>query len=265
MPPLFQGHGVAAAGAADRESRSAGRICAARCSEQNLAFLRELNRRHLASIRAKPIWKPASPATNWPRPCKRRPTRRSISRETAATQRLYGLDDHAHARIRHPLPDRPPAGRARRPVRAVFPRRPALGQPHDIRSGLPAICRRTDKPAAALVKDLKARDARYDGRSLGRRNRPPAGHGKSRRSGQGRPRPQRPGFQHVARRRRLSRRHDLWRDRRIRPPRRENIVTPNDFQATLLHLFGLDHKELTYLHSGASSRSRPGAGAWCAN
>ncbi len=30
----------------------------------------------------------------------------------------------------------------------------------------------------------------------------------------------------------------------------EDIVTPNDYQATLMHLFGLDHSELVYEHSG---------------
>jgi len=29
-----------------------------------------------------------------------------------------------------------------------------------------------------------------------------------------------------------------------------NIVTPNDYQATVLNLFGLDHQKLTYLHNG---------------
>ena len=30
----------------------------------------------------------------------------------------------------------------------------------------------------------------------------------------------------------------------------EGIVTPNDYQATLLHLFGLDHEQLVYYHNG---------------
>ncbi|HEY3788541.1 MAG TPA: DUF1501 domain-containing protein, partial [Urbifossiella sp.] len=30
----------------------------------------------------------------------------------------------------------------------------------------------------------------------------------------------------------------------------ENIVTPNDFQATLLHQFGLDHQKLVFHHDG---------------
>ena len=30
----------------------------------------------------------------------------------------------------------------------------------------------------------------------------------------------------------------------------ENVVTPNDFQATLMSLFGLDHSKLIYHHNG---------------
>ncbi|MCA9069977.1 MAG: DUF1501 domain-containing protein, partial [Planctomycetaceae bacterium] len=30
----------------------------------------------------------------------------------------------------------------------------------------------------------------------------------------------------------------------------ENIVTPNDYQATLLHLFGLDAKQLIFTNNG---------------
>jgi hypothetical protein len=29
-----------------------------------------------------------------------------------------------------------------------------------------------------------------------------------------------------------------------------NVVTPNDYQATVLHLFGLDHTKLTFQHNG---------------
>jgi hypothetical protein len=32
----------------------------------------------------------------------------------------------------------------------------------------------------------------------------------------------------------------------------EGIVTPNDYQATLLHLFGLDWNELVFPHAGAA-------------
>jgi hypothetical protein len=34
----------------------------------------------------------------------------------------------------------------------------------------------------------------------------------------------------------------------------ENVVTPNDFQATALHLFGLDHNRLVYHANGREQR-----------
>ncbi len=38
----------------------------------------------------------------------------------------------------------------------------------------------------------------------------------------------------------------------------ENIVTPNDFQATILHLFGLDHTRLIYHANGREQRLTDG-------
>ena len=34
----------------------------------------------------------------------------------------------------------------------------------------------------------------------------------------------------------------------------EDVVTPNDFQATILHLLGLDHERLTYRYAGRDFR-----------
>ena len=34
----------------------------------------------------------------------------------------------------------------------------------------------------------------------------------------------------------------------------ENVITPHDFHATLLHLLGLDHEKLTYYHNGIQRR-----------
>ncbi|MGP0070257.1 MAG: DUF1501 domain-containing protein [Isosphaeraceae bacterium] len=41
----------------------------------------------------------------------------------------------------------------------------------------------------------------------------------------------------------------------------ENVVTPNDFQATLLHLFGLDHDRLVYYANGREQRLIDGRSA----
>jgi hypothetical protein len=37
-----------------------------------------------------------------------------------------------------------------------------------------------------------------------------------------------------------------------------DIVTPNDYQATLLHLFGIDHTQLVYHHNGQQQRLTDG-------
>ena len=38
----------------------------------------------------------------------------------------------------------------------------------------------------------------------------------------------------------------------------ENVVTPNDYQATLLHLLGLDHDKLVYHHGGKAQKLTDG-------
>ena len=59
-----------------------------------------------------------------------RPRRRSTCRsETAADAEAVRPRRPGHGRVRHPLPDRPPAGRARRAVRAALHAEPVLGPP----------------------------------------------------------------------------------------------------------------------------------------
>ena len=38
----------------------------------------------------------------------------------------------------------------------------------------------------------------------------------------------------------------------------ENVVTPNDFQATVLHLLGVDHERLVYHHAGRAQKLTDG-------
>ena len=141
-----------------------------------------------------------------------------ISTESEAIRKLYGIDE----------PDTTEYGTrcliARRLVeRGVrFVQLFMGGQPWDnhtnIRETLPGICRRTDKPAAALVADLKARGLLdstlvHWGGEIGRL---PVTEGE----GAMWSRPQWPGFQHVAGRRRYQGRHHLRSDRRSGAPRR---------------------------------------------
>ena len=182
-----------------------------------------------------------------------------ISGETAATHKLYGLDN----------PETREYGTrcliARRLVeRGVrFVQLFLGGQPWDthsnIREGLPAICRRTDQPSAALVKDLKQRGLLdttivHWGGEIGRlpvteNHGDPAAIG---------PRPQRPGLQHLARRRRFQGGMTYGETDEFGHRAVTNVVTPNDFQATLLHLFGLDHRQLSYLLNGREQQITAG-------
>ena len=74
---VVSGHGVAAARAANSESRSAA--LPARHSAGSEPGLPAVNSIGdiWKSIRAKPIWKRGSPATNWPPPCRRPPPKHS--------------------------------------------------------------------------------------------------------------------------------------------------------------------------------------------
>ena len=129
------------------------------------------------------------------------------------------------------------------------------GQPWDnhrsIRTSLPAICRKTDKPSAALVKDLKQRGLLdttivHWGGEIGRL-----------------PVTQSHGAPKLAGRDHNGQGFSIWMaGGGIKPGMTygetdefghkavKNIVTPNDYQATLLHLFGLNHKQLAYHHNG---------------
>ena len=173
-----------------------------------------------------------------------------IGSETAATQKLYGLDD--------PL-TREYGTRcliARRLVeRGVrFVQLFLGGQPWDthsaIRTTLPPVCRQVDQPSAALVTDLKARGLLdttvvHWGGEIGRLPLTQSeGDGNPGRDHNGQ------GF-------------SMWlagggfrggmtygATDEIGHHAVENIVTPNDYQATLLHQFGLDHQKLVYHHNG---------------
>ena len=251
MPPLFQGTVLR-----PREPRILNLEAPAHLrgaiQEQNLAFLRQLNERHLelhpgeADLEARiasyelaaAMQTAASDALD-------------ISQETAATHAMYGLDN----------PETSEYGTrcliARRLVeRGVrFVQLFLGGQPWDnhsnIREGLPAICRRTDKPSAALVKDLKQRGLLdttivHWGGEIGRlpvteshgdlalAGRDHNGQGFSAWVAGG-------GFQPGI----TYGETDEFGHRAV-----TNVVTPNDFQATLLHLFGLDHSKLSYLQGG---------------
>src|SRR6185312_14349222 len=128
------------------------------------------------------------------------------------------------------------------------------GQPWDthntIRQTLPDICRRTDRPAAALVRDLKQRGLLdttlvHWGGEIGRL---PVVEG---------------ALDSNAGRDHNGQGFSIWMagggikggmtfgaTDEVGHKAVENVVTPNDFQATVLHLFGIDHAKLAYQANG---------------
>ncbi len=174
-----------------------------------------------------------------------------ISQETKATQELYGLDQNETREYgTRCLIARRLVERGVRFVQLFLG-----GQPWDnhssIATSLPGICRRTDKPAAALVKDLKQRGLLdstivHWGGEIGRLPVTQS-HGDPKKAGRDHNGQGfsiwlagggiKPGMTYGE--------TDEFGHRAV-----TNIVTPNDYQATLLHLFGLDHKQLAYHHNG---------------
>ena len=129
------------------------------------------------------------------------------------------------------------------------------GQPWDnhgrIGEVLPAACRRTDKPAAALVRDLKQRGMLDEvivhwGGEIGRLpvtqdQGSPKKHGRDH-NGQ--------GFSIWMAGGGFKRGMAFGKTDEFGHRAVENIVTPNDYQATLLHLFGLDWRKVVFHYGG---------------
>jgi uncharacterized protein (DUF1501 family) len=172
-----------------------------------------------------------------------------ISQETEATQKLYGLDQDATREYgTRCLIARRLVERGVRFVQLFLG-----GQPWDthtgIRGALPAVTKRTDQPAAALVKDLKQRGLLdttlvHWGGEIGRL---PVTEGPGENAGRDH---NGQGF-------------SIWlagggvkggmtygETDDVGHRAVTNVVTPNDYQATVLNLFGLNHAELTYRYNG---------------
>ena len=169
LPPIYQGTVIR-----PREPRILNLdpppLLKGELQQQNLALLGQFNRQHLeqhageADLEAR--------IASYELAARMQTAAKEaldITGETEATRQMYGIDQ----------PETQEYGTrcliARRLVeRGVrFVQLFLGGQPWDnhtdIRNTLPKICRRTDKPAAALVKrPQEPRPARYDSRALGR-------------------------------------------------------------------------------------------------
>ena len=178
-----------------------------------------------------------------------------LNQETEATKALYGLDQ----------PETREYGTrcliARRLIeRGVrFVQLFLSGQPWDnhntIRKALPKICRRTDQPAAALVKDLKARGLLdttlvHWGGEIGRLP-VTENHGDPQKSGRDH---NGQGFSMWLAGGGIKGGMTYGETDEFGHRAVYNPVNPNDYQATLLHLFGIDHQSLFFHHNSQDKR-----------
>jgi hypothetical protein len=174
-----------------------------------------------------------------------------VSGESAATRRLYGLDDPVTREYgTRCLIARRLVERGVRFVQ-VFTRNQLWDHHGSIRKLLPAACRKTDRPAAALVKDLKGRGLLEStvvhwGGEMGRL----------------------PVIQNDAGPDKVGRDHNtygfsVWlagggfkggcvygHTDELGHKAAVDPVSHHDLHATLLHLFGLDPQRLVYSHGG---------------
>ena len=251
MPSLFQGTVLR-----PREPRilnlDAPSHLRGKLQQQNLSLLQTLNRKHLRKHPGENDLE--ARIASYELAARMQTAAREaldISQETKATQAMYGIDrKETRDYGTRCLIARRLVERGVRFVQLFLG-----GQPWDnhntIQKTLPAICRRTDLPSAALVKDLKQRGMLdstivHWGGEIGRLPVTQA-HGDPKKAGRDH---NGQGF-------------SIWMaGGGIKPGMAfgetdefghkavKNIVTPNDYQATLLHLFGLDHKKLVFHHNG---------------
>ena len=219
---------------------------------QNLSFLRSLNERHLAEHPGEADLEARIASYELAARMQTSATEAlDISDESAATKKLYGIDQKATQEYgTRCLIARRLVERGVRFVQLFLG-----GQPWDshsnIRTGLPSVCARTDKPAAALVMDLKSRGLLDStivqwGGEIGRlpvtENHGAAAKAGRDHNGQGfscwlAGGGFKPGMVYGE--------TDEFGHKAV-----VDKVTPNDYQATVLNQFGLDHSELNFRYNG---------------
>ncbi len=176
-----------------------------------------------------------------------------LSGESEATKKLYGLDE----------PETTEYGTrcliARRLVeRGVrFVQLFLAGQPwdnhNDIRGTLPAICRRTDKPSVGLIKDLKSRGLLettlvHWGGEIGRL---PVTEGEGDKCGRDH---NGQGFSMWLAGGGIKGGITYGQTDEFGHKAAIDPVGPNDYQATLLHLFGMDHNKLAFYYNAQEQK-----------
>ena len=183
-----------------------------------------------------------------------------LAKETVATKKAYGLDEPKSADFgSRLLLARRLVERGVRFVQVYSGGGPLVTQwdaHDDVNANHEKMCGHVDKPIAALLADLKQRDMLKDTlvvwcSEFGRTPNSQGGKGRDHNplgytmwlAGGGSK-----GGQSIGT-------TDEFGLKAV-----ENRVSVNDFHATILHLLGLDHEKLTYLHSGRDERLTDVAG-----
>lgn len=259
MPPLFQGTVVRSAEPRilnlDPPSHLKGTL-----QEQNLNFLARLNQAHLTRHPGETDLE-ARIATYELAARMQTSAKEAldISGESLSTKKLYGLDQ----------PETREYGTrcliARRLVeRGVrFVQLFVNGQIWDnhegIKTNLASCCRKTDQPSAALVKDLKARGLLdttivHWGGEIGRLP-VTENHGAAEKAGRDH---NGQGFTSWVAGGGFKGGISYGETDEFGHKAVINPVSPNDYQATLLHLFGMDHTHLAFYQNGQSQHLTDG-------
>jgi hypothetical protein len=219
--------------------------------QQNLALLDQLNRRHMslhpgeADLEAR--------IANYELAARMQSAGKEaldLSQESAATHRLYGLDQPKTREYgSRCLIARRLVERGVRFVQIFLHFQP-WDHHTNLRTDLPNMCLSTDQPSAALITDLKNRGLLdstivHWGGEIGRL---PVTEG---------------AFDESAGRDHNGQGFAIWlagggfrggmtfgQTDEFGHRAVENIVTPNDYQATVLHQLGIDHRKLVYSHAG---------------
>ncbi len=220
----------------------------------NLVFLNQINRRHLERHPGEHDLE--ARIASYELAARMQDSAREaldISQETEATQRLYGLDrEETREYGTRCLIARRLVERGVRFVQLFHG-----GQPWDnhnnLLNTLPGICRKTDKPAAALVKDLKQRGMLDEvlvhwGGEIGRlpvTEGDPQSGGRDH-NGQ--------GFSTWLAGGGIKGGMTFGNTDEVGHRAVENVVKPPDYQATVLHLLGMDYQDLYFLHNGQEQK-----------
>ena len=224
----------------------------ARQQRATLDFVQQLNRRHLADrdnddelatrISAYELAFRMQAAA---------PDIVDLSRETAATKSLYGIDEPETQEFgTRCLLARRMIERGVRFVQLYSGNTNGWDAHSDVAKNHTEYCRKTDKPVAGLLKDLK-RSGLLDETLViwgGEFGRMPM-------SEQGKGRDHNPwGYSAWLAGAGLRGGRAYGATDPVGLRAAENKVHVNDFHATLLHLMGIDHEDLSYFHNGLDQR-----------